>query len=85
MLNFLGEVADMNSVRYTTTATLEMGHSTATGTCFGNSESRSMEFPQEMTTSVDLGMRAMRPANDSTLLTEFPRPVYAGSAAAESE
>lgn len=72
----------MQSVRYTTTTLLGTTRD-AHGSCLGSAEARSMEFPQEMSTSIDLGIRIMRPANDSTLSIEFPRPLYAGPVAVE--
>ena len=66
-----------------TTATIAGSSGAIPSTCFGQGQSRSFEFPQEMSRTVDLGIRISWPANDSTLTIESPRPTSFGPVASE--
>ena len=59
------------------------GYAAMPSTCIGHGKSRSLEFPQEMSRGVDLGIRITWPSNDSTLTLESPRQVPSGPVAAE--
>lgn len=47
--------------------------------CFGPKASRSLEFPQTMSNTVDLGVRPLLPENASSLVITLPRQVIVES------